>query len=97
MAINKPMEITFDDIKYIIIDIVLVECNCVLFIFGSVNVSNTDKTPGDFRIWCARKKDCVSANIAAANLPLSVCSYPNCSDANRVSVNSQIAPHGPLG
>ena len=33
------------------------------FIFGSVNVPITDKTPGDFRIWCARKKDFVAANI----------------------------------
>ena len=31
MAINKPIEIAFGDIKHIIIDIVLVECNCVLF------------------------------------------------------------------
>ena len=33
MAINKPMEITFYNIKHIIIDIVLVECHCVLGLF----------------------------------------------------------------
>ena len=31
MAINEPMEIAFGDIKNIKIDIVLVECHCVLF------------------------------------------------------------------
>ena len=31
MAINKPMEIAFGDIKHIIIDIVFVEYHCVLF------------------------------------------------------------------
>ena len=31
MAINKPMEIAFGDMKHIIVDIVLVECNCALF------------------------------------------------------------------
>ena len=31
MEIIKPMEIAFDDIKHIIIDILLVECHCVLF------------------------------------------------------------------
>ena len=50
---------------------------CFFFIFWSVNVPNTDKTPGDFRIRCTRKKDFVAANIAAVNLPLFVCSDPN--------------------
>ena len=31
MAITKPMEIAFDDVKHIIIDILLVECHCVLY------------------------------------------------------------------
>ena len=45
MAIIKPVEVAFDDIKHnIIIDIVLVGCQCVLFLFGSVNVQNTEKT-----------------------------------------------------
>ena len=73
MAINKPMEIAFGDIKHILIDIVVVECHCHMW---SVNVPNTDKPPGDVRIWCARKRDVVAANIAAVNLPLSVCSDP---------------------
>ena len=47
------------------------------FISGSVNVPNTDKTPGDFRNWCARKKDFVAANIAAIILPRSVCPDTN--------------------
>ena len=55
MAINKPMEIAFADIKHILIDIVVVECHCHMW---SLNVPNTDKTPGDFSIWCARKKRC---------------------------------------
>ena len=32
--------------------------------------------PGDFRIWCARKKEFVAANIAAIILPRSVCLGP---------------------
>ena len=67
----KPMEIAFDDIKHIIIDVLLVECHLCYFIFGSVNVTNTD-----FRIWCARKNNFVAANIAAIILPRSVCSDP---------------------
>ena len=31
MAMIKPVEIAFDDINHIIIDISLVECHCVLF------------------------------------------------------------------
>ena len=31
MATIKPMEIAFNDIKYIIINILHVECHCVLF------------------------------------------------------------------
>ena len=34
MAINKPMKIAFGDIKHITIDIVLIECHCVLFHIG---------------------------------------------------------------
>ena len=30
-----------------------------------MNVPNTNKTPGDFRIWCTRKNNFVAANIAA--------------------------------
>ena len=41
-----------------------------------MNVPITDETPGDFRIWCARKKNFVAANIAAIILPRSVCSDP---------------------
>ena len=50
MTLIQPMEIAFDDIKHIIIDILLVEPSMSLcyFISGSVNVPNTDKTPGDF-------------------------------------------------
>ena len=45
-------------------------------IFELVNVPNTDKTPGDFRIWCARKNNVVAAKIAAIILPRSVCWNP---------------------
>ena len=42
------MEIAFDDIKMFYS--ILYSLNVVVcyFIFGSVNVPNTDKTPGDF-------------------------------------------------
>ena len=76
MAVIKPMEIAFGDINQIIIDILLVECHCVLFNYMSMNVPITDKIPSDFRIWCARKKDFVAANIAAIIAPQSVCSDP---------------------
>ena len=75
------MEIAFGDIKHIIIDIVLVECHCVLFHIWVSECPQTDKTSIDFRVWCARKKrphrDFVAANIAAVNRPLSVCLDPN--------------------
>ena len=54
MAINKPMEMTFRDIKHIVIDIVLVECHCVLLHIWVI--SQIQITLGDFRVWCARKK-----------------------------------------
>ena len=76
MTMIKPMEIAFDDINHIIIDTLLLNVILCYFIFGSVNVPITDKTPGDFRIWCARKKDSVAANIAAIVPPRSVCSDP---------------------
>ena len=48
----KPMEIVFDDINHIIIDMSLVECYFVLFyVFVLINVPITDKPPGDFLIW----------------------------------------------
>ena len=75
MAMIKLMEIAFGDINQIIIDISLVECHCYS-ILVSVNVPITDKTPGDFRIWCACEKKFVAANIAAIILPRSVCSDP---------------------
>ena len=42
-----------------------------------MNVPITDKHPGDFRIWCARKNEFVAANISAIILPRSVCSDLN--------------------
>ena len=74
MAMIKPMEIAFGDINQIIIDILFIECHCVLSYYGSMNVPITDKTPNDFCIWCARKKEFVAAIIALR----SVCSEPNC-------------------
>ena len=74
---DKPMEIAFGEINQIIIDILLAKCHFVLFHYGSMNVPITDKTPGDFRIWCAHKKDFVAANIVAIIAPRYVCSDPN--------------------
>ena len=42
------MEIAFNDIKHIIIVILLFECNCVLLYIWVSECPNTDKTPGDF-------------------------------------------------
>ena len=80
MAIKKkPTEIAFYDIKHIIIDILLVECRCMLLIFWSVNIPNTYTTPGNFALGVHEKEshhNFVAANIAAIILSRSVCSDP---------------------
>ena len=48
MTIIKPMEIAFDNIKHIMNDILHLNVIVCYFIYGSVNVPNTNKTHGDF-------------------------------------------------
>ena len=76
----KPMEIAFDDINHIIIDISLVECHCVLSNIWVSESPITETTSGDFRIWRARKNNFVTANITAIILPRYVCSDPYSAD-----------------
>ena len=70
MAIIQTMEVAFDDIKHIIIDILLVECHCVLFYIW---VSECPKYDFAFD---GIQKNFVAANTAAINLPRCVCSDP---------------------
>ena len=52
MATIKPMEIAFDDVKHIIIDILLIEYHCVLFYIW-VNIC-----PNISHLVCTQKRFC---------------------------------------
>ena len=56
-----------------------IECHCMLFLFRSVNVPITGKTPGDFAFGVHARKshhDIVATAVAPSLLSLSVCTDP---------------------
>ena len=89
MAMIKPMEITFDDIKHIIIDISLVECHCILLY---ILVSECPKYIYNFRrfrIWLVGR-------LVVFNVP-SVCTQKGfCRCEYRGDYSAAFCVSGPL-